>query len=132
MRKSSLHKLLPAVIMLPIIMLAGCSPSTSGSAVAIESYFYALEVKDLNQMVSLSCAEWEAQARLEYDSFAAVDTILEEIACQPGAEQDGIILVTCEGRIIASYGAEDLIIELNERTYKAVLEGGEWLMCGNQ
>lgn len=132
MRNSShIGRLLFAALWITLLMV-GCTSTASRPADAIEAYITALEAKDLNKMISLSCAEWEAQAKLEYDSFAAVKVTLEDVNCQQIDQQDEYTLVSCEGKIIASYGAEDLIIELPERTYIAVQEGGEWRMCGNQ
>ncbi len=132
MRKSSaFHYLLPILFLLTIF-LSGCNGASSGAPQAIESYLEALEAKELNQMIFLSCADWEAQARVEYDSFAAVEVTLEEIECQESAQDGDYTLVSCTGRIVASYGAEDLIIELPERMFKAIQQGGEWRMCGYQ
>ena len=118
---------------LAIIIVSGCTASTQDLASsAVEAYIKALQAKDLNQMINLSCAAWEADAKLEYDSFAAVETTLEGLSCQETDTQENFTLVTCSGQIIASYGAEDLIIDLSERNYRAVQEGGEWRMCGYQ
>jgi hypothetical protein len=132
MRKLSLILALISILLLLPFGLAGCDSVDSGATVAIESYLKALEDKDLNQMINLSCTEWESQAKLEYDSFAAVDVTLEEVHCQENGGQNEYTLVSCTGRIIASYGAEDLVIELSERGIKAVQQGGEWRMCGYQ
>jgi len=132
MQKSSLlHYLLPILLTLPLL-LAGCNSASSGAPQAIESYLESLAAKDQNQMIFQSCAEWEAEARLEYDSFAAVEVTLEELECQESALEGDYTLVSCTGRIVASYGAEDLVIELPERTFKAIQQGGEWRMCGYQ
>ena len=117
-----------------LLLLSACqgAAGSQGAAQVVEAYFQALVAKDANQMINLSCAAWEASAKQEYDSFAAVETRLEDAACQAG-EQDGEYnLVTCSGKIIASYGAEDLEIDLGERTYQTVQEGGEWRMCGSR
>lgn len=117
-----------------MFLLNACQGATnnSGAAQAVEAYFQALVVKDANQMINLSCAAWEASAKQEYDSFAAVETRLENVACQAGEQDNGVTLIICSGKIIASYGAEDLEIDLGERTYQAVQEGGEWRMCGSR
>ena len=130
MQKLFLFRYLFPVLLL--LSLVGCSTASSGAPEAIESYLKALEAKDLNQMINASCADWEAQAKLEYDSFAAVEITLEDVACQESAQPGDQTLVSCDGRIIAGYGDEDLILELPERTFKAIKEGGEWRMCGYQ
>lgn len=130
MRKSSLTRYLFLILLLLLLVLASCSSASSGAPEAIESYLNALEAKDLNQMINLSCSEWEAQARLEFDSFAAVELTLEEVDCQESGQAGDYTLVSCNGRIVASYGAEDLVIELPERTFRVLQQGGESRMCG--
>lgn len=130
MFKRLIRHLLP-LILTPII-LVGCSTpgSTDPAPRAIESYLEALQGKDENQMIALSCAQWEAQAKLEYDSFAAVEIELQGPDCIKVGEDGQTVLVSCSGRIIAAYGDEDLVLELEDRTYQVVEEGGEWRMCG--
>ncbi len=81
-------------------------------------------------MINQACAQWESQAKLEFDSFAAVKVALEGPGCSETGQDGSVSLVNCSGKIIASYGEEDLIIDLAERTYQVVNEGGEWRMCG--
>ncbi|MFC1878319.1 hypothetical protein ACFLZW_00255 [Chloroflexota bacterium] len=116
------------------LVTAGCNDggSKAGAPVAIEAYLQALVAKDLNQTINHSCAAWEKRAQEEVQSFAAENVSIEELDCQAGGEADGFSLVSCSGRIIADYGAEDLVIDLNEFTYRAIEEGGEWRMCGYQ
>ena len=115
-----------------LLILAGCSSAnkSSGAASAVEGYLQALVAKDANQMINLSCADWEGQAKVEFDSFAAVNLTLEDLKCQDAGQQGNTTLVTCMGKLIASYGTEDLQIDVAERTYQAIEEGGDWRMCG--
>jgi len=117
-----------------LVFLSSCSGSetTNAPPAAIEGYLNALVEKDLNQMISHSCAAWEAQAKLEFDSFTAVKATWEDSGCNEAGQEDQNILVNCKGVIIASYGAEDLEIELGKRVFVAVNEAGEWRMCGYQ
>jgi hypothetical protein len=117
-----------------VFLLSGCSgASSSGSApAAIEAYLQALANKDLNQMINLSCAAWEPQARLEYDSFAAVKVSLQNAQCKDAGQENSMTVVACTGAIVATYGTEDMQIELAERPFLALQEGGEWRMCGNK
>lgn len=108
----------------------GGGHSRQPAAEAITAYLQALVQNDIHAMINLSCAQWESQAKLELDSFAAVKVALEGPGCTESGTDDGIVLVNCSGKIIANYGAEDLVIELRERTYQVVNEGGEWRMCG--
>jgi len=102
------------------------------ASAAVTSYLEALADKNEIGMVNASCTTWESQARQEYASFAAVTVSLKDVRCTVLSQSEGTAQVSCEGQIIANYGAEDLVIKLNERTYLVVNEGGEWRMCGYQ
>lgn len=112
--------------------LGGCSgqQSAGGAAGAVEEYLQALARRDLNRMIGASCAEWEAQARLEYDSFAAVKLELQDLSCQETGQDQSYTLVTCTGKFIANYGAEDLQIDVGAQTFQVSQEGGDWRVCG--
>ena len=130
MGKSSLFHYLLASLLLALLAVS-CSPASSGGPEAIESYLEALVARDLNQMINYSCSEWEDDAKQEFDSFAAVSGItLEEVTCTERERDGDYILVSCTGRIVADYGAEDLVIDLHERPFRVVEEGGEPRMCG--
>lgn len=117
-----------------MILLVACNTTaqTADAAKAVEGYLAALVERDLNQMINLSCADWEAQARVEYDSFAAVKLNLEDLQCQARGQDGEYTLIACTGSIIANYGAEDLQIDVANQTYRVRQEGGEWRMCGYQ
>ena len=131
-----MHRLLPCskliLSLLALVLCAACSSAPAGatSAGTVQAYLDALAAKDLNRMIGLSCAEWESQARTEYDSFAAVKLALEDVACKEASQAADSATVACTGAIVASYGAEDLRLELAERIFKVTKEGGEWRMCG--
>jgi hypothetical protein len=113
------------------LALGACASGSAGDpADTVENYLQALVARDMNRMVSLSCADWESQVRLEHDSFAAVTLNLNEVACRQIGEEGDAALVTCTGSIIANYGAEDLEIDVADRVYRLSQEGGEWRMCG--
>jgi ABC-type glycerol-3-phosphate transport system substrate-binding protein len=112
------------------LLLAGCGGQSSGAALAVEDYFKALVAKDGARLVTLSCAAWESTATIELDSFVSVETSLQNIQCQAAGQEGDVTLVACTGQIIASYDGEDQTLELSDRTYLAVQEGGEWRMCG--
>ena len=122
--------LLLAVLLLPILSACSRSGQTNEAAAAIEAYNQALVAKDANQLSTLSCAAWEADAKNELDSFGAVSARLEGASCQVSAKDGEYTLVSCTGKIIADYNGENLEINLADRTYKAINEGGEWRMCG--
>ena len=57
-----------------VIIISACTAETSNPAPsAVIGYFVALVAKDENGMINYSCAAWEEQARLEFNSFAAVE-----------------------------------------------------------
>jgi hypothetical protein len=115
------------------IVLAACGGSptpSSGAAKAIEDYLHALVARDVNSMIDVACLEWEQQARVEYDAFSAVKLDLKDLSCRETGKDTRFTLVTCSGTIVANYGAEDMNIDLAERTYQVVDENGLWRMCG--
>ena len=131
MRKLSRISFLFPILLWLSLMMSGCSSSPPSASGAVESYLEALAAKDLNQMINLSCSDWEADAKLELNSFAADKIRLEEVECMENRQDDEFSVVECTGRIGASYGAEDLVIELEEWTFRVLHQGGETLMCGH-
>jgi len=114
------------------LLLAACGTSSAGPEKAVEAYWNALVEKDATRLSTLSCAEWEPTALMELDSFQAVSTTLEGLSCaQTGTDGDKA-LVTCQGKIIASYQGELQEFDLSARTYIAENSTGEWLVCGAQ
>jgi len=126
--------ILPKVLLcfLVLLSLTSCGQPSSNRdpSEAISAYLLALVNKDVNQMINRSCAAWEAQAQQEFDSFAAVTANLDQVNCQMTGQEGDTRLVTCTGKIIANYGNEVLEINLGDRTYQVIDEGGEWRMCG--
>jgi hypothetical protein len=119
------------VIILATLMLTACASSNDNApARAVEDYLNALVAKDADRLSTLSCGEWEDDALLELDSFQAVNTRLEGVACEQTGTDGNATLVLCNGKIIATYDTEDQELDLSVRTYQVVQEGGEWLVCG--
>jgi hypothetical protein len=110
-------------------LLSACSPAKHPAAAIVEDYLNALVDKDETRLVSLVCPEYEAQALLELDSFSLVKTRLDGLDCQADA-QDGTASVTCQGKILATYGTEDQQFDLSGRIYQVQEQGGDWLICG--
>ena len=115
-----------------LLIATGCTNSrdTSNAVGAIEAYNQALVAKNADQLSTLSCAAWEADAKNELDSFSAVTAMLNDMKCEESGQDGDTTLVSCTGEITANYGNEVLTINLADRTYQAVYEGGEWRMCG--
>lgn len=115
------------------LLLAACGTSSAaGPEKAVEAYLNALNEKDPTRISTLSCAEWEAMALMELDSFQAVSTTIEGLSCEQTGTDGAHALVTCQGRIIASYNGELQEFDLSARTYIAENSSGEWLVCGAQ
>lgn len=124
--------LLTLLLILASISLSACSTSDNSATAAsgIELYHEALVAKDSDQLINYSCADWEAQARLELESFGAVKAELNDLECTDAGQDGEATLVSCTGMIAAAYGNEILEINLADRQYLAVFEGNEWRMCG--
>ena len=117
------------IIILTTLSLSACS---SGSAPedAVANYLNALVSKDASTLSALSCADWESNALLELDSFQAVDVRLEGLTCSTAGSEGGTTFVQCQGKIIATYNNEDMEIDLADKTYNVVEQGGNQLVCG--
>ena len=116
-----------------LLGLAACASNDANAPVrAVEDYLTALIEKDANRLTTLSCGEWEEDALLALDSFQAVETRLEDMACEQTGTDGDTALVRCNGSIVATYGDEDQQLDLSVFTYQVVQEGGEWLVCGTR
>ena len=98
----------------------------------MEAYLNAMNEKDSTRLSTLSCADWEPTALMELDSFQAVSTTLEGLSCAQTGTDGANALVTCQGKIVASYNGELQEFDLSARTYVAENSTGEWLVCGAQ
>ena len=127
MRKIALGTTLASLI---LTLLSACGGGSQPAASTVEDYIRALVAKDANRLSTLSCADWESTALTELDSFQAVQIRLEGLACSVSGSDDGTSLVTCKGKIIASYNNEDQTIDLSVRTYQVVQQEGNYLVCG--
>jgi hypothetical protein len=111
-------------------LLQACRPSRHPAAAAVETYLQALVAKDEARFTGLTCKAFESDALLEFDSFSLVQTRLEDVKCQAQDATGSSANVTCQGKIVATYGAEDQQFDLASRTYQVQKEGGDWLVCG--
>ncbi len=112
------------------VTLSACGASESGAVEAVEGYLNALANKDEARLISLSCADWESNARLELDSFQLVEVTVEGLSCQSGGTDGDTVLVNCQGKFQMSYGGEPQELDLSTRTYEVIQQGGDWLLCG--
>ena len=121
------------IIVFITLTLPACASNNDNAPVqAVESYLNALVEKDANRLTTLSCGEWEDDAILALDSFQAVETRLEGLACEQTGTDGDTALVLCNGSIVATYDGEDQQMDLSRFTYQVLQEGGEWLVCGTR
>jgi len=125
-RKLILTLVLAALV---AVSLSACN-SKPGEVKAVEDYLTALVAQDANQLPTLVCADWEDDALLELDSFQAVDTKLDSMACAQSGTDGSTSLVSCTGKIVMTYNGENQELDLSARTYQVVQENGTWLVCG--
>jgi hypothetical protein len=118
--------------LLSITLLSACAAKSNGdeSAVAVQSYLNALVNKDTNALSTLSCKDWEAQAAMELDSFQAVKTELQDLACKKTGSEGDMDVVTCTGKINATYNNENMQIDLSKRPFLVKRQGSDWQVCG--
>lgn len=130
-----MRKVLVILLMMFIatLFLSACgSQNNDAPAKAVEDYLNALVSKDSDRLTTLSCGDWEDDALLELDSFQAVTTKLDGLACSQTGTDGDTALVLCKGKIIATYNNEDQELDLSVRTYQVVQESGDWLVCGTR
>jgi hypothetical protein len=119
------------IVIITTLLLTACGSNNSNAPVkAVEDYLNALVAKNADRLSTLSCKDWEDDALLELDSFQAVTTRLDGLACEQTGTDGNTALVLCKGKIVATYNNEDQELDLSVRTYQVVQEGGEWLVCG--
>jgi len=121
-----------AILLSLLGLLSACQATGPAAVDSILGYLEATIEGDLEGAVGLSCAAWEAEARVEADSFNAVIARLEGVTCS-GTEGGGDRqVVSCSGKIVANYGEEVLEIDLSKRIFVTAFEDGQWKMCGYQ
>lgn len=119
-----------AILSFISILLTACA-SAAGPEKTVEKYFQAVSEKDTSQVSTLACQEWEADALMILDSFQAVTTQLDGLTCQQtGTDSNGMAIVSCQGKILASYDGEMLEFDLSIQEYLVENVNGEWLVCG--
>lgn len=120
-------RLLFVVLVLMFMLLAACAPQEDPADV-VESYFRAAVEGNAETMQSVSCAEFEADAARQAQSFSTVESTLEGMSCQKSGDEGAAALVTCEGAVVMDYNGEEREFPLG--TYRVVQEAGAWRFCG--
>jgi hypothetical protein len=119
------------ILLSAALAMSGCNNQASASE-AVQVYLQARVQSDVDKMISLSCPDWEGQARIEASTFEALNAQLEGVACQEAGVDGNTTLVACQGKIVTTYNGETREWSLAERQFKMVLDDGEWRMCGYQ
>jgi len=115
------------LFILLVSVLAACSSGEGADpAVTVEKYLQAKADSDANSISQLLCSEMEGVLERESHTFESVSGVhIEDMACaQVGDSQ----VVSCKGKIVATYGTEDTEFPL--ASYRVVEEDGEWKWCG--
>ena len=130
MLRSRMFVMLLLLVSLSAI-LAACADEGSASE-TVENYLKAKITADEDKLVSLSCKDWEVQARLDAAPFKSGEAEFDGMSCKDAGKQDDFTLVTCEGTLSFVYQGEQREQDLSEITYLTIKEDDEWKMCGEQ
>lgn len=102
------------------------TPASDPAAEAVTNYLTSKVSNNDERLRSLLCAEKEADFVMESTSFDSVtEARIENMNC--ASQGEGI--VTCTGRIVATYGPDDLV-NFDLGSYRVVEEDGVWKWCG--
>lgn len=115
------------------LALAACSGGGAAGSPesAVEAYLQAVVSVDEVSAINAACSSWEQQALLEAAAYQGVQSQLENLSCSLLARDGDSALVSCTGQVRYSYaGGEDQLDDLGGRVFSAVVQGGEWTMCG--
>jgi hypothetical protein len=123
-----------SIALLLLLFMAGCSGENSSNhsdAInVLDNYLQAFTEKNEAGMSKLVCEDWSSEALLEYDAFQSVKTQLEGLSCKVSGSEDDAVLITCQGKILASYQNEAQEFNLCKRIYRLEKAGPDWLVCG--
>jgi hypothetical protein len=123
------RRLIIMTAIIGMLTITACSMKDQAGK-TVELYLTALVNKDVEQMISLSCSEWEEGAIQQVDSFQAVKIRLEDLSCKETGTDGDYSLVTCSGSLVATYDAEEQIFPLDRQAYQVKPSDGDWLVCG--
>jgi len=120
------------VVAIAAVLLGACGPGPTPEN-AVEEYLQAIIEKDAAQLSTTTCKDWESDALMMLDAFQAVSAELEGLSCQQtGTTSDGMAVVSCTGKILASYDGEIQEFDLSIQDYLLENANGDWLVCGMQ
>ena len=127
-----MKKALMLALLCAALFAAGCANKTvdDGPAKATEAFYRAIVEQNRDQVSTIACADWEKTALREVDAFMGVKSELQDFGCSVKSVEGDSAIVTCHGKIAASYGAEITDFPLEGREHTVVKEAGEWRICG--
>jgi len=126
-------KKLYILLSITMMLLASCeSDKANEAAMTTERYLNALANKEKEQVVALSCKEWENSASLEVDGLMSVEGNLKDLSCEVVGKDGDYQLVKCQGSLDLTYDNEIRSIDLSKQTYLMAVEDGQWRVCKYQ
>ena len=115
-----------------LLILTACSGSSDPAVGVVEQYLKAMVAGDSAQAAKLACKGFEEQAVKDADAFAGVKASLNGAVCKKSGADGTATLVSCSGKIDATYGNEQQNFDLAGPVYQVIPQGGNWLVCGRQ
>jgi hypothetical protein len=115
-----------------LFVIVGCAFASDPASGVVLQYLKSMVAADNSQVSKLVCKEFEDQAVKDSDSFAGVKAELKGASCQKSGSDGSAVLVTCAGKIIATYGNENQEFDLAGPVYRVTQQGSSWLVCGRQ
>jgi hypothetical protein len=106
------------------------TPTPDPALAVIYSYLDARARANVSDVTALACAAWQGQAATEAVSFRSMQAKLQDVVCTVNGVSGAYTLVGCGGKIITTYGTETREWDLSNFIYQAVIEDGQWKMCG--
>jgi hypothetical protein len=125
--------LMMVVGLVSVVTLVACNQQSQGTAVGtIEAYLVARVGSDEARLLALSCKAWEGSARDEAASFKSMSPNLQSMSCSQSGQEGQFTLVACKGKIVTTYQGESRDWPLERWKFLAIIEDGQWKMCGYQ
>jgi hypothetical protein len=115
-----------------LLVLTACGGASDPASDTVEQYLKAMVSSDSAQTAKLACKDFEDQAAKDADSFAGVKAALNQATCKNAGSDGNATLVSCSGKIDATYGNEQQNFDLAGPVYKVIQQDGNWLVCGRQ
>ncbi len=129
-RKVLLASFVAATVLLMACQSSASSTDPAGAPKVVEQYLQARVKADVNQMIALSCAAWESQAKVEASTFQSLKAEIEGMTCSVSESNGSSAFVACQGKIKTTYNGESKERDLAQQQFKLAHEGGDWRMCG--